>query len=69
MNSAVQWDLKNLVVIEKVLENSTEFDYGTKTFSELLEAGDIQYVKGREYYINTLKEKLKPARSKILDLR
>ncbi|MBE2216768.1 MAG: phosphoglucomutase/phosphomannomutase family protein [Ignavibacteria bacterium] len=60
---------KNLVVIEKELENSAEFDYGTRTFSELLEVGDIQYIKGREYYINTLKEKIETDRIKDSGLR
>ncbi len=49
---------KQLSVIENVLNGKTDFDYGNKTFDELLNSGEVTYVNGRDYYINTLKEKI-----------
>lgn len=60
---------KHLSVIEKELENSASFNYGSKTFSELIESGSIEYIKGRDYYINTLKEKIETGKIKDSGLR
>lgn len=48
----------HLSVIEKVLDENSNLSYGESTFEELLRAGKIEYVKGKEYYINTLKNKI-----------
>ncbi len=48
----------HLEKIEKVLNENNNFDYGNKSFDEMLNSGNIEYVKGKEYYINTLKEKI-----------
>lgn len=48
----------HLSKIEALLPNSGSFDYGKKSFDELLNEGTIEYIAGREYYINTLKEKI-----------
>lgn len=44
----------NLVKIEDILNKSTDFDFGTKSFEEFLYAGKIEYINGRQYYIDTL---------------
>lgn len=54
----------HLSVIEKVLNENSSFSYGEKLFDELLNAGNIEYVKGREYYINTLKNKIETGKIK-----
>jgi phosphomannomutase len=54
----------HLNVIEKVLDENSNFSYGESTFEELLRAGKIEYVKGRDYYINTLKNKIETAKIK-----
>ncbi|MEO8512888.1 MAG: phosphoglucomutase/phosphomannomutase family protein [Ignavibacteria bacterium] len=48
----------HLEKIEVVLNENKSFDYGSKSFEELLDSGKIEYVKGKEYYINTLKVKI-----------
>lgn len=48
----------NIVVIEEVLKNADSFNYGNGLFEDLLTNGKIEYVNGKEYYINTLKEKI-----------
>lgn len=48
----------HLSKIEALLPKSDSFDYGSKSFDELLSEGKIEYVKGKDYYINTLKEKI-----------
>src|SRR5690242_21912133 len=48
----------NLAVIETVLQVNESFDYGEKTFEELLSEGMIEYIGGREYYIFTLEQKI-----------
>jgi phosphomannomutase len=55
----------HLSKIEKVLSDTPDFDYGKSTFAELMERGLIKYVAGRDYYINTLKEKIET--QKIID--
>jgi phosphomannomutase len=44
--------------IEKVLEQTSAFDYGNKSFEELLATNQIQYIKGKELYITTISEKI-----------
>jgi phosphomannomutase len=46
----------NLSQVEKFINNN--FDYGDKTFDELLNAGKIKYIKGKEYFINTLRNNI-----------
>lgn len=48
----------NLAVIETVLQVNESFDYGEKTFEELVSEGMIEYIGGREYYIFTLEQKI-----------
>ncbi|MEO6693303.1 MAG: phosphoglucomutase/phosphomannomutase family protein, partial [Saprospiraceae bacterium] len=48
----------NLVYIEKILNENNVFDYGIKTFEELVKSGQIKYTAGRQYYIDTLKKKI-----------
>jgi phosphomannomutase len=48
----------HLAQIEKVMDDSSSFDYGNKSFDDLLKDGKIEFVKGKDYYINTLKEKI-----------
>jgi len=47
-----------LSVIENILANQADFDFGERTFEQLLFSGMIEFIKGREYYINTLKSKI-----------
>ncbi len=47
-----------ITLIENVLYENRNFEFGNKSFDELLKSGIIEYVKGKEYYINTLKEKI-----------
>jgi len=47
-----------LEVIEKVLSDQKDFDYGSKSFEELVNSGMIEYVAGRDYFIKVLKEKI-----------
>lgn len=48
----------HLAVIEEELKNSGSFNYGNEIFENLVNSGKIEYVKGKEYYRNTLKEKI-----------
>lgn len=49
----------HLALIEKVLHDSgNSFDFGSISFEDAVKEGKIKYIKGREYYINTLKEKI-----------
>lgn len=47
-----------LMFVESKLIESDKFDYGIKTFEELVDSGSIEYFKGKEYFINDLKNKL-----------
>jgi phosphomannomutase len=47
-----------LALIEAILPKSDTFNYGSKSFDELLSSGMIEYIGGRGYYINTLREKI-----------
>lgn len=47
-----------LAKIEDVLNKQNDFDFGVKSFSELLNTGLIQYINGRRHYIDTLSEKI-----------
>lgn len=47
-----------LSLIEKVLNDSNKFEYGDKSFEDLLNEKTIEYVEGRKYYINTLKNRI-----------
>lgn len=48
----------HLTVIEKILNDSENFNYGNNSFEDLNKAGKIEYINGRQYYINTLKNKI-----------
>jgi len=48
----------HLSVIESELANSDKFDYGTGKLDDFVSSGKIEYVKGKDYYRNTLKEKI-----------
>lgn len=48
----------HLSVIEEILKNSESFEYGFKSFGDLLNSGKIEYIKGKDYYRQTLKEKI-----------
>lgn len=48
----------HLAEIEKILNNSVDFDYGNRTFGDLIKNGNIEYINGRQYYIDTLKNKI-----------
>lgn len=48
----------HLNVIEGVLKDSDSFDYGLGKLDEFIKSDRIEYVKGKEYYRNTLKEKI-----------
>ncbi len=59
----------NLAFVEKVIND--DFNYGNKPLGDLLSEGKIEYIKGKEYYINTLAnnievEKIKSAGVKII---
>jgi phosphomannomutase len=60
---------EQLKFIEQALDENTQFDYGDKDFDELLKEGKIEYVPGREYFINTLKEKIDTVKIKSSDIR
>ncbi|RPI18802.1 MAG: phosphoglucomutase/phosphomannomutase family protein [Ignavibacteriae bacterium] len=47
-----------LVHIEKVLNETPDFDFGSDTFEQLLSAGKISYTEGRKYYIDNLDNKI-----------
>lgn len=47
-----------LINVEKVMNENTEFDYGSDTFDELLNKGKISYIKGKKYYIDNLNKKI-----------
>ncbi len=47
-----------LKIVESYLNESNKFDFGDKTFEDLLSSGDIEYFKGKEYFINNLKVKI-----------
>jgi phosphomannomutase len=47
-----------LKIIEDILTNSSTFNYGNLKFNELISKNFIQYINGKEYYINTLKNKI-----------
>lgn len=44
--------------VEKVLNESSDFEYGSNTFNQMLESGKIIYVEGRKYYIDNLYKKI-----------
>lgn len=47
-----------LAVIENILNDAENFDYGNRTFEYLIKTGGIEFIDGRQYYINTLKDKI-----------
>jgi phosphomannomutase len=47
-----------LGIVEEILNKTIEFNFGDKTFEELLKSDKIEYFKGKEYFINDLKEKI-----------
>lgn len=49
---------EQLKLIEKVLDDNASFDYGSDSFIDLMKAGRIEYIKGKEYFISILKEKI-----------
>ena len=53
-----------LSLIEDVLNKNLEFNYGNRTFDELLGSGKIEYSHGRDYYIKTLSEKIDTSKIK-----
>ncbi len=46
----------NLSRVEKIINE--DFNYGEKQFDELLNEGKIEYINGKEYFINTLKKSI-----------
>lgn len=44
--------------VENILQKDAEFNFGENAFEQLLSNYMIEYVNGREYYINTLKSKI-----------
>lgn len=48
----------HLSVIEKELRNADKFDYGKGKFEDFTSLGNIEYIKGKEYYRKTLKDKI-----------
>lgn len=44
--------------IEEILNSSNHFDYGYKKFYELISDGLIEYIPGRQIYIDTLRTKI-----------
>jgi phosphomannomutase len=48
-----------LVNIEKVLKENSDFDFGNKSFDELLSEKKIEYIDGKKYYIDTLRKQIK----------
>lgn len=51
----------HLSVIEEKLKDADSFNYGSGTLEEFLTSGKIEYIKGKEHYRNTLKEKIDTA--------
>jgi len=49
---------EQLKLIERVLDDNSSFDYGSKSFEDLVKSGNIEYIKGKEYFISILKEKI-----------
>ncbi len=47
-----------LKFVEEALTGSDKFDYGNILFDELLKDGDIEYFKGKDYFINNLKKNI-----------
>lgn len=48
----------HLSVIENELRNADKFDYGKGKFEDFTSSGSIEYIKGKEYYRKTLKDKI-----------
>ncbi len=48
----------HLSLVEKALEESGDFEYGRKTFEEHVKEGMIKYFSGKDYYRNTLEQKI-----------
>jgi phosphomannomutase len=48
----------SLLLIENILNKNGDFEFGEKTFEYLLKQGMIEYIKGRDYYVDTLKLKI-----------
>jgi phosphomannomutase len=48
----------HLSLIEEVLKEGDVSKFGEKTFEELLDSGSISYISGRNYYIDTLRNKI-----------
>lgn len=49
---------EQLKKIERIMESDTGFEYGEKSFGELLSEGKISYTEGRKYFIDTLRTKI-----------
>lgn len=47
-----------LVHIEKVLNETQDFDFGNKTIEELVSDNKIEYIDGKKYYIETLRKQI-----------
>jgi phosphomannomutase len=50
-----------LSVIEEKLQDADSFNYGSGTLEDFLASGKIEYIKGKDHYRNTLKEKIDTA--------
>lgn len=48
----------HLAKIEALLPESDNFDYGSKSFDELVKSGIIEYIAGKDYYIKTLQDNI-----------
>ncbi|MCX7878787.1 MAG: phosphoglucomutase/phosphomannomutase family protein [Ignavibacteria bacterium] len=59
----------SLTKIEKILNEGTDFDYGESSFHENLSSGRIVYIKGRDYYLNVLADKIDIKKIKSSALR
>ncbi len=49
---------EQLKFIENVLDENNTLDFGTESFDSLIENGKVKYIKGKEYFLNILKEKI-----------
>lgn len=47
-----------LIIVEDALDRSDNFDFGSKQFDELLNEGRIEYFRGKEYFINDIKQSI-----------
>lgn len=47
-----------LKIVEDALNESDKFDYGSKSFENLVKDGNIEYFKGKEYFINDVRKSI-----------